>query len=154
MKRIMIITALFTGISLAGLSTATAYQGWMGKGPGPNGPGNWQGCGNNVISKLSEEDRQKVNTFLLDTKEMRKMMVMKRAEKMALMRTDNPDPAKASQLAGEMFDLRNGLREKARAAGVEGMVGPNRFMQNGSPEGPCGPGTRGFGMGGRRMGRM
>ena len=50
---------------------------------------------------------------------------MKQNERMALMQSDNPDPARAAKLAGELFDLRASMQSKAQAAGIQGAGGRN-----------------------------
>ena len=54
-------------------------------------------------------------------------MAMKRAEKKALMRSDNPDAQAVARVTGEMFDLRVTMQEKAEEAGVAQYVGPGRM---------------------------
>ena len=68
---------------------------------------------------------------------------MKRAEKKALMRSENPDPQAVAKVTGELFDLRVTMREKAEEAGVEQYVGPGRMGCMGGGMG----GGMGMGMG-------
>ena len=58
-----------------------------------------------------------------------------------MLKSTNPDPAAAAKVAGELFDLRAAMREKAAAAGVDKYMG--RFGM--------GPGQQGMGSG--SMGR-
>lgn len=60
----------------------------------------------------------KMEQFTTDNSAAYKELTMKQAEQRALMRSENVDPAKAAALAGELFDLRTSLQEKAEAAGV------------------------------------
>lgn len=71
--------------------------------------------------RVNKEMRKNRDSFLLETKELRKNMMMKRATMRAMMHAANPDPAKISSLAGEIFDLREQLRTKARAKGLPGL---------------------------------
>jgi zinc resistance-associated protein len=66
------------------------------------------------------------DAFLMETKEIRKDVAVKRAAMRAMMHSTNPDPVKVSSLAGEIFDLREQLRIKARAKGLPGLgfMGP------------------------------
>ena len=115
-KIILAVTAI-TAMSLAGIQLATASPGPMqGKGPGP-GPGYQKPCYMQE-QQLDEETIKARDALLSETVELRKKMAQKRAEKRALMKSDNPDPAKAAALAGEIFDIREQLRTKATAAGV------------------------------------
>ncbi len=68
---------------------------------------------------------------------------MKRAEKRALMKAQTPDAKAVAQVAGELFDLRTAMHEKAELAGVDQYLGAGR-------KGCGGPGS---GMG-RRFNQM
>jgi hypothetical protein len=134
MKKVLFITALVAGIGFAGLQQASAFQGMSG------------GCykGGAAYSQLDAAAKAKVDKFIDETQGLRKQMVMKHAEERALMSAENPDPGKASKLAGELFDLRNTLQAKAEAAGVQGMM-----PGCGGPQGMMGPHhghRRGMGM--------
>jgi len=79
--------------------------------------------------------------FLNETVVIRKEMVQKNAMMRALLGAETPDVTKVSQLAGELFDLREKLRVKANEIGVPMMgmgMGDGDVM-------PC----HGMGMGGR-----
>lgn len=118
MKKTLIITALVAGIGFFGLQQASANWG-MGDGPGMG-----HGClkGGPCYSQLDAASKEKVDKFYDETKDLRKQMVMKHAEERAIMRSENPDPAKAAKLAGEIFDLGTTLDSKAEAAGVLGLI--------------------------------
>lgn len=104
-------------------------------------------CQNGYQQQVDPAAQEKYTTFFNETQELRKQMTMKQAERRALLQTANPDPAAASKLAGEIFDLRNTLNEKAQAAGLSQFGGPG--MMGG---GAMGPGQRGGGKrGGGRM---
>jgi zinc resistance-associated protein len=79
--------------------------------------------------------------FLNETVVIRKEMVQKNAVMRALLDADIPDATKVSQVAGELFDLREKLRVKANEIGMP-MMGMG--MGDGDDM-PC----QGMGMGGR-----
>ena len=74
-----------------------------------------------------DPDMQKAHEkFLGDTVAIRKQLVEKTATMKALSKAQTPDATKISQLAGEVFDLREQLRVKAKEAGLPmgmGMMG-------------------------------
>ena len=115
MKKIVLTTSLATVLVFTGLQIADAVPG--GKGHGPNQPCIMQG------QQLDEATTKARDTFLTETKELRKQVAEKRAAKRAIMKSANPDPQAVAKLAGELFDLREQLRVKATAAGL-----PSQFM--------------------------
>jgi zinc resistance-associated protein len=127
MKKVFVITALVAGLSFFGFQQASAGCGMGG------GPGMGQGCpkGNPCYTQLDAASKEKMNKFFNETKDLRKQMVMKHAEVMALMHSDKPDSAQAAKLAGEMFDLRSTMETKAEAAGVAALLNCGDFG------GPC-----------------
>lgn len=140
MKKTIAIAAVITTIGLAGLTQAYAW--------GPRGGGNYGNCPQYQGSQYSQVDpatQEKVDKFIADTQALRKEIAMKRAEKRAMMRADNPDPAAVSKITGELFDLQATMRQKADEAGVSAFVGP----MNGRGDGPGMKG--GPGKGGRFM---
>lgn len=144
MKKKIAIAVVIAGMGLAGLNQA--YAGW-----GQRGGNNWNGpqYQNQPIQQNIQVDpavKEKMDKFFESTVELRKEMAMKRAEKQALLRADNPDPAALSKIEGELFDLRNTIRTKANEAGVVGLMGPRGGFGAGGP-GQRGPG----GKGGRMM---
>lgn len=116
MKKLLVITALVAGIGFFGLQQASAGKG--------EGPGMKSGCpkGAPCYSQLDVDTKAKVDKFYNDTKEIRKQIVMKHAEKRALMHSENPDPAKAAKLAGELFDLKATMQAKADEAGLSSVI--------------------------------
>ena len=142
-KQILAITLI------SGLALATAASANWGRGGGWGGGYNGNCPQAQYNQQLDPAVQQKVEQFFLDTQDLRKQMVTKRAEHRALMQNTNPDPAAAAKVAGEMFDLQTALHEKAVAAGVEQYVGP-RMMGGGFGPG-MGPGPKN-GRGGRMMG--
>jgi hypothetical protein len=66
------------------------------------------------------ERHAKLEIFLEDTKDLRRQIYVQRAEQRAMLHSKNPDSMAVAKVAGELFDLQNTLREKARAAGLPG----------------------------------
>lgn len=114
MKKALITAALISGLTLS--TTAFAYQG-MGGG------GQMAGCGYGKYQQLDPEVQAKIDQFRKDTQDLRRQMVVKRAEKKAMMKRANPDPAAVGQLTGEIFDLHATLVDKAKEAGVDQYMG-------------------------------
>lgn len=150
-KKIIIAATVASALALGGLQAATAAPGEMkgkGRGSGYQHPCAGQG------QQFDEATLKARDTFLAETTELRKQMAEKRAEKRAVMRSTTPDPEKASQLAGELFDLREQLRTKAMAAGLPagmmmrmGRMGDGSRMDYGRHHG----GNRGWYHGGNMM---
>ena len=131
MKKALVVTALVMSIGLVGWQQASANWGMGGGMHGMGGACLKEGPG---YSQLDAATKAKVDKFYAETKDLRKQMVMKHAEEVALMNAANPDAAKVAKLAGEIFDLRSTIHAKAKAAGVQGLIG-------------CGGQGRGRGMG-------
>lgn len=143
MKKKIAAIVLITGLTVGSLAS-TASAGFKGN------RGNWD-CpqmGMQARQPLDEATQAKLSQFRQDNQALFKEMVMKRTEKRALMRGDNPDPKLAAQLAGEIFDLRATIRVKAEEAGLAQYIGP--MMGRGDCFGGKGPG-RGNGGGQGRM---
>ena len=119
MKKTLLITALVVGMGFLGLQQASANKG-MGGGPGM---GSWCQKGGPGYTQLDAASKAKLNKFYDETKDLRKQMVMKHAEESALMHAETPDAAQAAKLAGELFDLRATIQDKAEAAGVQDLIG-------------------------------
>ena len=117
----------------------------MGMGMGMGCP---QGQSSPMYQQLDEATQGKIDAFQRDTQGLRKQIIMKHAEMRALMNNQNSDPAAASKLSGELFDLQAAMQEKAKAAGISQCLGPcGMGMGMGCMNG--GPGGRGMRMGGR-----
>lgn len=149
-KKNIAIATLAAAISIATLTQA--YAGWGQQGQGYHGNG-MQGPGPQMqYTQVDPAVKEKLDKFFTDTQDLRKEMVTKRAEQVALMRGDNPDPAAASKLAGELFDLRMTMRQKAEEANVAAYLGPmNGPMNSRMGGGDFGPGNRGGRKGGGYM---
>ena len=145
MKKKLIAAILISGLTI----TTVASANWHGQ---RGQRGNWD-CPQmrmqdmQGMQNLDEATQEKVTQFRTDNQALLKEMVMKRAEKRALMRGDNPDSKLAAQLTGELFDLRTSIRLKAEEAGVAQYIGPMNKGCNAMGSG------RGQG-GGRHHGKM
>ena len=138
MKKTIIALVVVSSMAFAGLASAGmggCMQGGMGS------------C--MQTANLDPVGKEKVDKFLADTTEIRKQLSVKHGEKMAMMRSEKPDPVAVGKVSGEIFDLHNNLRQKAAAAGVEQYMGRGGFGMG------CGGGHMGHGrMGGGRGGMM
>ncbi|GAB6191022.1 periplasmic heavy metal sensor [Desulfocastanea catecholica] len=153
MKKKIIALALITGLTMATVASADwgrgrghgGYGGYGGYGDCPQMQGQMQG---QMFQQLDQATKDKIKQFFKDTQPLHKEMAMKRAEKQALMRSEDPDPQAVAKVTGELFDLRTTMQEKAEQAGVDQYVGPGRM--GGMGRGGFGPGF-GKGMGGGMM---
>ena len=133
-KKIVLAAILTSGLALAISQSALAQAGFQGHG----GKQSWSMQMDPVAQKAQEK-------FLIETVDTRKQLAEKNAAMRALMNAGTPDTVKASQLAGELFELREKLRLKAQETG---MPLPMLMMgQGGKCAMPC------YGTGGRG-GRM
>ena len=121
MKKHIIAIALISGLTLAG--TASANWGRGGMGGGMN-CGQIQGQFNQQLDQATQD---KIRQFFKDNQELRKQMVMKQAEKRALMQSAAPDPKAVAKITGELFDLHTTMRANAETAGVDKYLGPGRM---------------------------
>lgn len=125
---------------LAGFAVSPMVEaGWGVKGNCGQAYCDSAGCGQNT-----EVDQEAYDKFYEDTAELRELMVEKRSEYFAAMNEESPDKEYAALIWSEMFDLKEQLREKAEAAGIE--VGPGmggkRFGCRQNDRGSCnGPGA-------------
>ncbi len=142
MKKKIAIVAVVAGLGLAGISQA--YGGWGNRGAAYN---NCPMIQNGQVSQLDPALQEKRDKFIADTQEIRKEMAMKRVEKQALLRNDNPDPQVVSTITGELFDLRATMRQKAEEAGISAAFGPM------GGRGGFAPGMNGRGFDSDRNGR-
>ncbi len=118
MKKVIAATALVTIIGLTGFYQASANWGHRGMMGG--WPGDCPQRGAQMTAPMDAETKAKFDKFFAETQDLRKQIVVKRAEKHALMNAENPDSAAVGKAAGDLFDLRNSMRTKAEAAGLEG----------------------------------
>ncbi len=128
------IAAIALALTLATVGMASA-RGGMGGG---NGAGyHHPQMQAQMYQQADKATRDKLDAFFRDTQGVRKQIIMKQAERQALLQSTNPDPAAAAKISGELFDLQATMQDKARAAGIDTF--------------PGGPGRGGM-MGGRGMG--
>jgi len=149
MKTKIAVIAFVLSVALVG--TATARGMGYGGGYYSYPPGY-------AYQQLDKETQAKLQAFYNDTLDLRKQIMMKQAERQALIQTTNANPAAVSKVSGELFDLMAVMQDKAKAAGLEtyvggpgygrGMMGGGRGMMGGG-RGMMG-GGRGM-MGGCRM---
>ncbi len=146
MKKQIVAVAMVAGLILVGTASAKRGSG--------NGSGDCSRCSNNqagmMYQQLDQATQDKVDQFRDDNQALRKEIVMKRAEKMALQNSTNPDSAAAAKIAGELFDLHATMRVKAQEAGVDQYM---RHRGMGSGGGDYHKGRRGQGSGSKGNGR-
>ena len=139
MKKQIAIAALIASVGIAGVTQVYA-KGW-----GSRGGGNFNNCPCTTGQYQQQVDpavQEKLDAFYDATQDLRKEIAMKRAEKQALMRSENPDPATLSAVTGELFDLQAEMKTKAEEAGVDEYIGPRgprgggQFMRGNSNSGP------------------
>lgn len=165
MKKKIMTTTLVALVAIGAATVTYASWGQRGGGywnsnqaPGPRMQMQYnQAPGPRMQMQYNQLDpavQEKLDSFFTDTQDIRKEMAVKRAEQRAMLRSDNPDPAVAGKLAGELFDLRAAIHQKAEEAGVTAYLGPMNGPRGGN-FGPGGPGMRGgMNKGGRYMNNM
>ncbi len=146
MKKHIVAIALIAGLTMA----TGASANWGGGGHGNGGDGCCPQMGGQMMQgrmmqQLDPATQEKVNKFFKDNLPLHKQIAMKQAEKRAIMQSEKPDPQAAAKVAGELFDLRTAMHDKAEAAGVSQYLGPM-----GGGKGGRGPGS-GMGMNGRQQ---
>ncbi len=157
MKKKILISTLAAAIAIG--AAATSYGGWGQRGGGYMN-NNMQAPGPQMqMQQYNQVDpaiQEKLDAFFADTQDIRKEIAVKQAERMALLRGDNPDPGAAGKIAGEIFDLRATMHQKAEEAGVTAYLGPRNGQRGGRAAVGGGPGMNGGGMnkGGRFMNNM
>jgi len=136
MKTKVAVIAVLLSVVVAG--TASARGGWgYGQGYYSQSPGY-------AYQQLDTETQAKWNAFYNETQYLRKQIMVKQAERQALIQNTNVDPAAVSKVSGELFDLMTTMHDKAAAAGFGSYMGP------GSGRGWM-KGGRGMGYGCRMM---
>jgi len=141
-NKIMLATILTTGLALA-ISQAALAQ--------PATP-DVQNKKDTTVSRpqMDAETQKAHDKFLSETVATRKEIAEKNAALQVLLNAGTPDTAKASQLAGELFELREKMRAKAKENGLPMMMGHGDLNTM-----PCQGMGMGTGMGmGRRHHRM
>ena len=138
MKKHIAAIVLVAGLTMAAVVSANP-------GRGMDSDGNCPQMGMPMMQQMDPATKEKIAKFFKDNQALHKQIAMKQAEKRAIMKSEKPDPQAAAKVAGELFDLRTAMHEKAEAAGVAQYMGPM-----GGGKGFRGPGAgmgRGPGMG-------
>ena len=143
MRKRIIGIALIVFLGFFAVQQAEAGRGRIG--PGPNCPA-WDDVYGQFQDGVAQKD---IDAFLLATADLRKKLVMKHAEYEAVMSADVPDPAKAAEITGEIFQLRDQLQIKAKEAGLGTGYGRGGYPCGWGRGGGYGPGY-GRGPGGGR----
>ena len=99
-----------------------------------------------MMQQLDPATQEKVSKFFKDNQALHKQIAMKQAEKHAIMKSEKPDPQAAAKVAGELFDLRTAMHDKAEAAGVSQYLGPMGGGKGGRGPGSGTGGGPGMGM--------
>ncbi|NIA05462.1 MAG: hypothetical protein GWP11_05780 [Proteobacteria bacterium] len=125
-KKIILGVVLVGTIALTGLQAAGAAPA----GPGSSGPGPQHGqLYKQNCRSLDPAAIAARNKFLDATTSIRREMAVKRAERRAMMASSIPNARQVGKLSGELFDLREQLRAKARESGL-GALGLRGMMHS------------------------
>ncbi len=126
-KKIVLTALLTSGLALAISQSALAQPGQ----PDPQ----TKKTAHHYTHQMDADMQIAREKFLGETVAIRKQLVEKNAMMSALANAQAPDATKISQLAGELFDLREQLRVKAKEAGLP-MMGMGMGMGMGDMM-PC-----------------
>ena len=122
---LLLVTGLTVGLAVSGLAAAdntappappTSTTDRMSS-PAPDQPGQ---VGHHKHAKGHKDPamQAKMDKFLEETRALRRQLVSKRDAHIALMHAAQPNIAQIQQISGELFDLREDLMNKAKAAGL------------------------------------
>lgn len=111
-KKIMLAAILTSGLTLAISQAAFAQPDQAAKADAKDK------AAAHSQHQMSTEMQKAREKFLADTMPIRKELAEKNAVMRAIMAAGTPDATKASQVAGELFELREKLRLKAMEAGM------------------------------------
>mgnify|MGYP001011989198 CR=1 FL=1 len=111
-KKIMLAAILTSGLTLAISQAAFAQPDQAAKSDAKDK------AAAHSQHQMSTEMQKAREKFLADTTPIRKELAEKNAVMRAIMAAGTPDATKASQVAGELFELREKLRLKAMEAGM------------------------------------
>ena len=150
-KHLKIILLVTLTVALVGATSAYAFRMGGGMGCGMGG-GMGQGMGMRWMMNLTPEQAGQVfdlrQKFMNDTAELRKSMMVKRAEMVQLWKAENPDEKAIQAKVKELGALRTQFMEKAVAQRlamkkiVPAAMGDFPMMGPGMGRGPMmGPGT-------------
>jgi len=145
MKKQILAIVLVTGLTATSVASANWEHG--GNGIGYNSPNgqivHQMNCQQPMTPPgpppLDPAIQEKVDQFFTVTRDIRKQIVMKRAEEKALMRCQTPDAAAVAKVAGELFDLHATMHEKGVEAGIRRYLNPH--MMHKLFSGPMGMGS-------------
>ena len=141
-KKIMLATIFTSGLALAISQAALAAPAAPTAAPQAGVQGQGMKGRGAPMDPVAEKAREK---FLNETVAIRKELAEKNTVLRALLNAGTPDTAKASQLAGELFELREKLRLKAQETGL-----PLPMLMMGEMHGQGMGMGMGMGMGGGR----
>ncbi len=110
-KKIILAAILSSGLALAISQSALAE-------PAAQPDTQTKQVATQQMHRMDPDIQKAREKFLGDTVAIRKQLVEKAATMEALSKAQTPDAIKISQLAGEVFDLREQLRVKAKEAGL------------------------------------
>ncbi|MCL2790365.1 MAG: hypothetical protein FWD79_06935 [Desulfobulbus sp.] len=136
-KKKLMLAAILT----SGLTLAISQASWAADPVQPAMPDKQADVSHQ--SYMKPELRKAHEKFLDDTVAIRKEMAEKHAVMRALIQAATPDTTKVAQVAGELFELREKLRMKAKEVGLPMPMG----MGLGKGGGKGGPGCYGSMMG-------
>ena len=112
-KKIMLATIFTSALTFAISQAALAEPAKTSQGDGKEKPDQYP-----CQVQMGSEMQKAHDKFLTDTVAIRKELAEKNAVMRALLNAGTPDTIKASQIAGELFELREKLRAKAKEAGL------------------------------------
>lgn len=107
-KIALMIVILAATVGLVGLQQATANENWHH---------GWDHHSRH-FQKLDKATLAKMEKFRTETSALQKQIVMKRAEEDALIRSEKPNITAVKKAAGELFELKQTMLAKAKAAGL------------------------------------
>ena len=112
-KKIMLATIFTSALTFAISQAALAEPPKATQGDAKDKPDQYP-CQVQMGSDMQKAHEK----FLGDTVALRKELAEKNAVMRALLNAGTPDTVKASQIAGELFEIREKLRAKAKEAGL------------------------------------
>jgi zinc resistance-associated protein len=112
-KKLLLAAILTSGLTLA-FSQAALAETAKPAPPEPQAKPTALPC----QAQMGTEMQKVHDKFLTETVTIRKEMAEKNAVLRALLNAGTPDTVKASQIAGELFELREKLRVKAQETGL------------------------------------
>ncbi len=152
MKKYIAAIALVAGLTMATAASANWGRGGHGYdgdcyGPQMGAPMMQE----QMMQQLDPATQGKVSKFFKDNQALHKQIAMKQAEMHATMQSEKPDPQAAAKVAGELFDLRTAMHEKAEAAGVSQYLRHKVGAKGGRGAGSGMGGGPGMGMNGPKQ---